>query len=276
MQRTGKTITISGTLAVALAAFASAGWAAETSAPTGGPDRETVYQVSLLQGLTLGDYHGSVSVGTLKSKGDTGIGTFNTLNGELIMVDGVVYRAAGDGRVSVVPDQETVPFADVTFFEADEKRSLKAVENFAALRTLLDERVRELGANRFYMIRLDGLFREMHVRSERAQSEPYRPLAAVMDTDQTLFDYKDIRGTVVGLYCPVYMDHLNVPGWHLHFVSEDKAKGGHVLDLSIDEIELSWDYTGGFAMILPENPMFRNFDFRADQTKDIQKVEQGK
>lgn len=258
------------------AAAAMPGWAAEAAPPAAGPDRETLYQVSLLQGLTLGDYHGSVSVATLKTKGDTGIGTFDRLHGELIMVDGVVYRAAEDGRVSVVPDQETVPFADVTFFEADERRALQSVKDFAALRALLDKRVQELGPNRFYMIRLDGLFREMHVRSERAQSEPYRPLAAVMDKDQTLFDHKDIQGTVVGLYCPVYMDHLNVPGWHLHFVSRDRTQGGHVLELSVAEAELSWDYTGGFAMLLPENQMFRNFDFTANQAEDIRKVEQGK
>ncbi len=266
--------------AAALLAFSAAaampGWAAEAAPPAAGSDRETLYQVSLLQGLTLGDYHGSVSVATLKTKGDTGIGTFDRLHGELIMVDGVVYRAAEDGRVSVVPDQETVPFADVTFFEADERRALQSVKDFAALRALLDKRVQELGPNRFYMIRLDGLFREMHVRSERAQSEPYRPLAAVMDKDQTLFDHKDIRGTVVGLYCPVYMDHLNVPGWHLHFVSRDRTQGGHVLELSVAEAELSWDYTGGFAMLLPENQMFRNFDFTANQAEDIRKVEQGK
>ena len=266
--------------AAALLAFSAAaampGWAAEAAPPAAGPDRETLYQVSLLQGLTLGDYHGSVSVATLKTKGDTGIGTFDRLHGELIMVDGVVYRAAEDGRVSVVPDQETVPFADVTFFEADERRALQSVKDFAALRALLDKRVQELGPNRFYMIRLDGLFSEMHVRSERAQSEPYRPLAAVMDKDQTLFDHKDIRGTVVGLYCPVYMDHLNVPGWHLHFVSKDRTQGGHVLELSVAEAELSWDYTGGFAMLLPENQMFRNFDFIANQAEDIRKVEQGK
>ena len=44
----------------------------------------------------------------------------------------------------------------------------------------------------------------------------------------------------------------------------------------VAEAELSWDYTGGFAMLLPENQMFRNFDFTANQAEDIRKVEQGK
>ena len=75
---------------------------------------EVINQVSLLQGLTFGDYTGSVTVAELKKMGDIGIGTFDKLNGELIMLDGVVYRAAGDGSVEVVSDEETVPFADVT------------------------------------------------------------------------------------------------------------------------------------------------------------------
>lgn len=36
--------------------------------------------------------------------GDTGIGTFEGLNGEMIMLDGTVYQALGDGRVIVAPD----------------------------------------------------------------------------------------------------------------------------------------------------------------------------
>ena len=87
-------------------------------------DRETIYQVSLLQGLTLGDYNGSVSVKQLKQKGDTGIGTFEGVNGELIMVDGTVYRAKSDGSVETAPDDETIPFANVTFFDTDEKQDI--------------------------------------------------------------------------------------------------------------------------------------------------------
>ena len=57
-----------------------------------GVDRETIYQVLLLQGLTFGDYNGSVLVADLKKRGDIGIGTFEGLNGEMIAVDGMVYH----------------------------------------------------------------------------------------------------------------------------------------------------------------------------------------
>ena len=101
-------------------------------------DRETIFQVSLLQGLTLGDYYGSVTVKDLKEKGDTGIGTFEGVNGELIMLDGEVYRAKSDGSVEAAPDAETIPFSNVTFFDAEPTEEISAVANINDLKAYLN------------------------------------------------------------------------------------------------------------------------------------------
>ena len=265
-----------GGLSLLLAGLAllTACGSAGTSQPSTA-DREVISQVSLLQGLTFGDYNGSVPVSRLKELGDTGIGTFDGLNGELIMLDGVVYRAAHDGSIEVVADEETVPFANVTFFDGDESLSLSGIDTVSALKEALDQKVQETGSNRFYMVRAEGTFRTMEVRSERPQTEPYEPLADVLETDQTFFSYQEIEGTVVGLYCPAYMSDLNAVGWHFHFISDDKAAGGHVLDLSADTLEVSMDRTDGFSMILPDNDMFNSFDLTVDQSDDIKKVETG-
>ena len=236
-------------------------------------DRETIYQVSLLQGLTLGDYNGSVSVKQLKQKGDTGIGTFEGVNGELIMVDGTVYRAKSDGSVETAPDDETIPFANVTFFDTDEKQDISGVSSIADLKKLLDEKVEKLGRNQFYMVRVDGTFKKMHARSELKQEKPYKPLAEALKTDQREFSWDNIEGTVVALYCPQYMKDLNAAGWHLHFVSKDKKYGGHVLELDVDKAELKIDSTQGFNMQLPDTEMFPTLDLTKDQSDDIKKVE---
>ena len=238
-------------------------------------DREAINQVSLLQGLTYGDYNGSIPVSRLKELGDTGIGTFDGLNGELIMLDGTVYRAAFDGSVEVVDDEELIPFSNVTFFDSDEIFTLEGIDDVAALKEALDQKVSEAGDNRFYMIKAEGTFRTMDVRSELPQEEPYKPLAEVLETDQTFFHYDDIKGTVVGLYCPSYMSDLNAVGWHFHFISDDRAAGGHVLDLSADTIEVSLDRTDRFSMIVPDNEMFNGLDLAVDQSEDIKKVETG-
>ncbi len=239
-------------------------------------NRESLYQVSLLQDLTQGDYYGSVSVSDLKKKGDTGLGTFDKLNGEMIVLEGKVYRADGEGRVEEVSDDETIPFASVTFFDEDEKARLTNVKDLNELIAQLDEKYTRDAGNYFQVVKVTGVFEKMNVRSELAQNEPYQPLAKVMETDQRFFDYTDVSGTVVGIYCPVYMDKLNSSGWHFHFISDDHSKGGHIVDLALKEGEVQWDKTTGLDVDLPEGECFSGFDFSIDQSEDVKKVEKPK
>ena len=232
-----------------------------------------LYQVSLLQGLSYGDYTGSIPVEELKRHGDTGIGTFHRLNGELILLDGEVYRAAGDGSIEAVSEEETIPFAVVTFLDGSVTKSLQEISDFTALCAELDKLVQQRGKNQFYMVRIDGSFREMNVRSVYAQEEPYRRLAEVLINEQTLFDYENIEGTMVGLYCPPYMSSLNAVGWHLHFISKDKTKGGHVLGLNLADGVLTWSDINAFEVQLPQSRQFSEFDLTVDQSADIEKIE---
>ena len=208
------------------------GCSSQNIQPADSANREVINQVSLLQGLTFGDYNGSVKVGRLKQLGDTGIGTFDSLNGELIMLDGVVYRARYDGAIEVVDNEETVPFANVTFLDADKTFELNSLNNIGDLKTELNKKIKESGDNRFYVVRIDGTFDKIGYRSEYAQKKPYKPLAKVMETDQTFFENKNVKGTVVGLYCPEYMGDLNAVGWHFHFITADKKAGGHVFEVN--------------------------------------------
>ena len=129
---------------------------------------------------------------------------------------GETYRAAGDGSVELVSDEETIPFSVVTYLDPDETRNLKEIRSYEELCEALDGIVAERGKNRFYMVRIDGNFNEINVRSVNAQDEPYEPLVDVLEHDQTFFDYENIEGTMIGLYCPPYMADLNAVGWHLH------------------------------------------------------------
>lgn len=145
--------------------------------------RDCLYQTALLQSLMQGDYYGSVSVKELKTYGDTGIGTFDKLNGELIMLDGVVYAALSDGTLAVMDDDATVPFSDVTFLDAEFTESLGEIISMDNLKAQLTRLVREHGEKYFYMATLEGQFQHIEFRSEYAQEEPYKPLATVMETE---------------------------------------------------------------------------------------------
>lgn len=234
---------------------------------------DQLFQVALLQSLMQGEYDGVISVGSLKTYGDTGIGTFQSVNGELIMLDGVVYRALWDGSVEVAPDDETVPFTNVTFFDADVTKNNVRTESSSALKDIMTEMANANGRNQFYMAKVTGKFSSMLVRSELPQKQPYRHLDDALKTDQREFTYENIRGTIVALYCPDYMSGLNSEGWHLHFVSEDKTKGGHVLNLSAEDANIEMDVISEFNMIVPNRDSFNEKGLSVNMKEAIEEVE---
>lgn len=236
-------------------------------------DRETIYQVALLQSLTQGYYDGIIKVSELKEHGDIGIGTFEGVNGEMIVLDGKVYQALGDGTVKEADDNETVPFSNVTFFDKDSSEELSNIGDVNALKEKLTAIVEANGRNLFYFVKVSGTFNQMNVRSELKQEKPYKTLDKALETDQREFSYDNISGTVVALYCPDYMNGLNTPGWHFHFISDDKTKGGHILDLKFDKATAEYDATPEFEMCLTDNNDFQQMELSKDVSDAIKKVE---
>ena len=235
-------------------------------------DREVINQVALLQSLTVGYFDGSISVKDWKKFGDTGIGTFDGLNGEMIVLDGVVYRADVNCEINVVDDKETVPFSNITFFDKDFSLKLNDVADKAALEKILNEQVKIKGENSFYMVKLTGNFNQILVRSESPSAKPYPTLVKALEKQQEK-TFQNIDGTIVGLYCPKFMSSLNSVGWHFHFVSSDKKFGGHVLQLNLKSGEIQFDKTDNFAMKLPKNKNFQDKDYSGDLREDIRKAE---
>ena len=219
---------------------------------------DELFQTALLQSLMQGEYDGVITVKELKTYGDTGIGTFQGVNGELIMLDGKVYQALWDGSVKIASDDETVPFANVTFFDADVKKEGVTAKDMKALQDIMTSAAKEHGINQFYMVKVSGLMPNIHVRSELAQNEPYKPLNDALKTDQREFEYKDIRGTLVALYCPNYMSGLNSAGWHL---------------VETKDCLLAMDVISEFNMIVPNRKSFNDKDLSVNMQKDIEAVE---
>ena len=259
-------------LCLSLAAGLAFG-AACSAAPA---DRETIQQVALLQSLAQGYFGGTVTVKQLRKVGDTGIGTFKGLNGEMIVLDGTVYQALGDGRVVVADNKDTVPFSNVTFFDKDITLPLTDIADKEALEEQLNRVVKEKGENSFYMIKLHTTFPSILFRSEYGSREPYPTLVGALKEKQTEFTHKDIAGTVVGLYCPNYMGGLNTPGWHFHFLSDDKKNGGHVLELSFRNGDALMDKTDKFNMLLPDDKPFQTLNLAKDMKEEIRQAEQDK
>jgi acetolactate decarboxylase len=211
-----------------------------------GASRETIAQGAAMEALLAGNYDAVATVGDIKKKGDTGLGTFTALDGEMIVLDGVVYKAASNGEVTAQPDGEGSPFYAVTFFDEDITQSVEEQNlDYDRLKAMIDTmRPRD---DLPYAIRIPCTLASVQVRSVGPCGEPYPPLSDAVAA-QTVFDYSDINGTLVGYWFPDYLGNTNAAGYHLHFISDDRTKGGHVLDLRLTQAEVELDETQNFDL----------------------------
>jgi acetolactate decarboxylase len=185
-----------------------------------------LFQASTIGALLEGAYDGDLSFAELAEHGDLGLGTLNGLDGEMIALEGRFYRADVDGAIGEIDGASRTPFAVVTRFEPalDVARDgpLGHDELLRWLDDLLSPAVPSCA------VRIDGRFDSIRARSVPRQQPPYRPLTEVV-AEQHVFELRDVAGTMLGFRFPDYAEGIEVSGYHLHFISEDRTSGGHVL-----------------------------------------------
>jgi acetolactate decarboxylase len=233
-------------------------------------ETDILYQVSTIDALLQGVYDGVLPVAELETHGDFGIGTFDGLEGELLALDGNYYQIKTDGIAYPVSGEMMTPFATVTFFEADESFQLEEPANLTELEALLDLNLPS--ENLFYAVRMDGNFSYIKARSVPRQEKPYPKLADAVSTHST-FEFENISGTLVGFRTPEYVKGVNVPGYHLHFITDDRSAGGHVLDFEMENGDAAFDITSAFFMELPASGDFYKVELGQDLQADMEKVE---
>lgn len=233
-------------------------------------DRDVLFQTSTINALLEGIYDGETTYGELKQHGDFGLGTFNGLDGEMVGLDGKFYQVKADGIAYPVSDSAKTPFAVVTFFKTDKTVLLEKAEDYSQLKQYLDYSLPT--KNIFYAIKIEGVFKYIKTRSVPGQTKPYPPLVEVTK-NQPIFEFHDVKGTIVGFRCPVYVKGINVPGYHLHFITKNKKAGGHILECQMRNVNIEVDYTSKFFMVLPEHSEFYKVDLSKEKQTELEKVE---
>ena len=187
------------------------------------------FQASTISAMLDGAYEGDVTFSELADRGDFGIGTLNGCDGEMVAIDGDFLHADTKGRIEAVDPEAKTPFAVLTSFEARHRLTLDPGQatTFDALCAEIDARVGH--PEIVHAVRVDGRFAHLHLRSVPRQEPPYPPLADLL-ADQAVFDFEGLEGTLVGFRFPDMQLGVGVPGYHFHFISDDRARGGHVLD----------------------------------------------
>jgi acetolactate decarboxylase len=232
----------------------------------------TLYQISTATALVEGVYEGAVRVGNLRDHGDLGLGTFEELDGEMVIVDGHFFQVRCDGSVREVDDNVLTPFAVITRFTSDATVKLDQCSRMADLKAGFD--VLRHSDNVFYALRVDGNFDHVRTRA-MCRTENGVPLVEAAAI-QPEFDFRNISGTLVGFWTPEYVRTLNVPGYHLHFLSDDRLCGGHLLECSGTNLHLQIQQEGRYEVALPETDDFLKADLRRDPSADLAQAEGAK
>ena len=211
-----------------------------------------LFQVSTLDAFSSGIYGASMTLAELRQHGDFGLGTYEGIDGEMILVDGHFYQMRFDGTMSEASSDARTPFAVVTMFQPQVSLTVKGA-TMAQLSELIDSVLPS--KNLFYAIRVRGAFPVMNTRAISKQFLPYPPLSTLLPT-QSLFTYNNVTGTAVDIRCPAYVSGINQPGHHYHFVSDDRKGGGHALGFTTGEVTVEIETLRQHTMWLPADEPF--------------------
>lgn len=228
-----------------------------------------IYLCAPVNALVEGLYEENIPFSDIKRHGDFGLGTFDDLDGEMVMLDGQVYQITADGQVHAVGDAVHTPFAVVTFFEPTLSAELDGGMSHATFVEWLQQLLPS--PNLFYAFRITGAFHHITARSVPKQHN-YRPLNEAA-REQRVFTFDDASGSLVGFFTPAFMASLNVPGLHLHFLSADRRRGGHLLECRPGAIRVEIQMIHTLELSLPLTHDYLTRDFATDPTTTLEKVE---
>ena len=211
------------------------------------PEQDTLYQVSPFNTFSAGNFEGNITYAELAKHGDFGIGTLNDLNGEMIAMNGKFYQVPTDGPPREISASEKTPYATVTFFNNDQTLQVTNLSSYAQLIETLNATLPNLDV--IYAIKIRGFFDSAQTRSVPIQTKPYSILTEAVK-NQTIFNLKQVEGTLVGFFFPDSMNGIDYIGYHLHFLTDDHAAGGHLLECSIKNAIVEIDQTNNYYLLI--------------------------
>lgn len=185
-------------------------------APEGGAGQDSkeqpavVYQTSTMAALLDGIYDGDVTIAELLTHGDFGLGTFNHLDGEMVILDGTCYHLRADGTATIASGQDKTPFAAVLWFCPDNTIAITKPADQAALTGLIDRTTPS--PNLTYALRVTGAFTRVRTRTVMAQRPPYPPLTEAT-AHEPITDLEHVTGTLAGFRTPAYEQGISVAGY---------------------------------------------------------------
>jgi alpha-acetolactate decarboxylase len=224
-----------------------------------------VYQFSTISALLEGVYDGDVTVADILRHGDFGLGTFNHLDGEMVILDGVCYRLRADGTATRAAPTDRTPFAAVTRFHGDFDFAIESRTERSEVVGAIDGRIES--PNLIYAVKITGRFAELHTRTVMEQTQPYPPLTEATE-GQAETRFTDASGVLVGFRTPDFEQGISVAGYHLHYLDDERTAGGHVLDFTLERGRVAVSGASQLHLSLPTSGAFLDARLSGDDLSE--------
>ncbi len=219
-------------LAIFLTGILSASVGYSSDGVSDGSDVE--FQYNTITSLMSGNYNTVVTVGEAKEKVNFGLGALKNL-GELMVLNGKYYEADANGDIKELDDNAGISYLTGTYLVPDKDKTftLKDV-SLLEMEQAINEYNQKNGNARYYAAMIVGTFASVIFRSEdKANTKPGIPLPEWMKYHQKQYSLSNVEGSMILLELPDDIQGVGVPGDHVHFISQMKTRGGHVLDAKI-------------------------------------------
>lgn len=238
-------------------------------------ERRLVFQASTLSAAMLGDFSAALDVRELKARGTVGIGTFEGLGGELILLDGEAWNGHASGRALPLADDAPLSFAMAARFAPDadlggKPLPIEGCASFADFARRLDETL--TSPNRIAVLRTRCFAKRAVFRSVGDAQKPWQRLAAYAAL-QKVFSIENEWADLVGFRFPKHLAGVNMPGWHIHLITADRRTGGHLLDLEAERMAAERMTASGLELLFPEDELFDRLPLDADLAQETAAVE---
>lgn len=86
---------------------------------------------------------------------------------------------------------------------------------------------------------------------------------------------ESVTGTMIGFRTPVYMQGVNVAGYHLHFLTEDQKRGGHVTEYRLVRGQLEVAVISDLEIQLPRTEQFAKANLNPEHLSEAIRIAEG-
>lgn len=235
--------------------------AMESTAVTGPPGINHIYQYSLINALMDGVCDTGITAATLTQRGNQALGTFTMMRGELMMLDGRIYQLKPNGWVKEVAPETQIPFAMSTMFVPQRSAHIE-LRDKNDIRAALDA-FHGRSKNSFRTYRITGTFEYLKCRTVEGQAYKSQSLREVGQA-QSIEIFENVQGTIIGFSSPRNWQGFTVAGEHSHFLRSDCKAGGHVLELRASQITMGTALSRTVHMELPTSEDFNLAELSTD------------